>query len=149
MMASALPERYQRYVQPEQRPLHGDVQLQAERDPIVWVPDAYGEMVPMRRSQAPVLPAATEPRDLSPQMVVDPIAQRMAAAGVGAGAAGAGLGWGFGQAAAGMATIGGSTAVVVMLALWLLARASRPSVHVRQTVHNHARWFGRNTTNLG
>ncbi|MFF9271129.1 hypothetical protein EF919_18210 [Streptomyces sp. WAC02707] len=146
---SALPERYQRYVQPEPRPVHGEVELQAERDPIVWVPDAYGEMVPMRRSHAPAPPAATVPRDLTPQPVLDPLAQRMAAAGVGAGAAGAGVGWGIGQAAAGVASIGGTTAVVVMLALWLLARASRPSVQVRQTVHNHATWWGKNTTNLG
>lgn len=146
---SALPERYQRYAQPGPRPVHGEVELQAERDPIVWVPDAYGEMVPMRRSHAPVLPAATPPRDLTPQPVLDPLAQRMAAAGVGAGAAGAGVGWGIGQAAAGVASIGGSTAVVAMLVLWLLARASQPSVQVRQTVHNHARWFGKNTTNLG
>ncbi|MFE1205662.1 hypothetical protein ACFW5V_28660 [Streptomyces sp. NPDC058762] len=146
---SALPERYQRYAHPGPRPVHGEVELQAERDPIVWVPDAYGEMVPMLRSHAPVLPDATPPRDLAPQPVFDPLAQRLVGAGVGAGAAGAGLGWGIGQAAAGVATIGGSTAVVAMLALWLLARASRPSVHVRQEVHNHARWFGKNTTNLG
>ncbi|MFJ3037735.1 hypothetical protein [Streptomyces tendae] len=147
-MTSALPERYQRYAEPGPRPVHGEVQLHEERDPIVWVPNAYGEMVPMRRSQAPVMPVATPPRDLTPQPVLDPLAQRMAAAGVGAGAAGAGVGWGIGQAAAGVASIGGTTAVVAMLALWLLARASRPSVQVRQTVHNHAKWWGRNTTNL-
>jgi hypothetical protein len=105
-------------------------------------------MVPVRKSQAPAGVQAPPARDLTPQPLFDPLAQRLAGAGVGAGAAGAGIGWGVGQAAAGIATIGGTTAVVVMLALWLLARAGRPSVTVRQEVHNHARWFGRNTTNL-
>lgn len=145
---SALPEQYQRYAHPTPGPARIEVELHDERDPIAWVPDAYGQMVPMRRSQmpAPVQPAPA--RDLTPLPVVDPLAQRMAGAGIGAGAAGAGIGWGIGQAAAGIAAIGGSSAVVVMLALWLLARAGRPQVQVRQEVHNHARWFGRTTTHL-
>ncbi|MDX2954586.1 hypothetical protein [Streptomyces caniscabiei] len=146
-----LPEHYQRYAQPAgQRVLQPrEIELHDEHDPIVHVPDPYdpNRSVEVRRSalQPTVRP---EPRDLTPQPLFDPLAQRMAGAGVGAGAAGAGIGWGVGQAAAGIAAIGGTTAVVVMLALWLLARAGRPSVHVRQEVHNHARWFGRNTTNL-
>jgi hypothetical protein len=146
---SALPEQYQRYAQPAPGPVRpAGVELYEEREPVVWVPDAYGRMVPMRRSQAPAMVQATSARDLSPLPVVDPVAQRMAGAGIGAGAAGAGIGWGIGQAAAGIAAIGGGTAVVVMLALWLLARVSRPRVEVRQTVHNHASWFGRNHTSL-
>jgi hypothetical protein len=35
-----------------------------------------------------------------------------------------------------------------MLALWLLARAGRSVTHVRQEVHQHAGWFGRNTTHM-
>lgn len=142
----ALPEPYQRYAHP---PVvaPAEIELHAEQDPVVWIPGAYGEMVPVRKSQAPAMMQAP-PRDLSPQPLVDPLAQRMVGAGIGAGVAGAGIGWGVGQAAAGIATAGGTTAVVVMLALWLLARAGRPSVQVRQEVHNHARWFGRNTTNL-
>lgn len=145
---SALPEQYQRYAQPGPTAARIEVELYDERDPVVWVPDAYGQMVPMRRSQMPAPVEPTPVRDLTPRPVLDPLAQRIAGAGIGAGAAGAGLGWGFGQAAAGIATAGGTTAVVVMLALWLLARASRPHVQVRQEVHNHARWFGRNTTRL-
>lgn len=144
-----LPDPYQRYAQPGPTPVRPtEVELYSEADPVVWVPSAYGEMVPMRKSQAPAPVQPTPARDLSPQPLFDPLAQRLAGAGIGAGTAGAGIGWGFGQAAAGIATVGGTTAVVVMLALWLLARAGRPSVHVRQEVHNHARWFGRNTTNL-
>ncbi|MDX3515909.1 hypothetical protein PV755_44630 [Streptomyces caniscabiei] len=146
-----LPEHYQRYAQPAgQRVLQPrEVELRDEHDPIVHVPDPYDPnlSVEVRRSalQPMVRP---EPRDLTPQPLFDPIAARLVGAGVGAGVAGAGIGWGVGQAAAGIATFGGSTAVVVMLVLWLLARAGRSSVTVRQEVHNHARWFGRNTTNL-
>jgi hypothetical protein len=147
-MTSPLPQRYQPYVGPAAGP--ASVELYDEHDPIVHVPDPYdpSRSVAVRRSALQPV-AATAPRDLTPQPLIDPLAQRLAAAGVGAGTAGAGVGWGIGQAAAGIATFGGSTAAVVMLALWLLARASRPSVQVQQTVHNHARWFGKNTTNLG
>lgn len=144
-----LPEQYQRYAHPGQRLIHGDIELRDETDPIVHVPDPYdpNRSVAVRRSQLqPMQP--TPARDLAPQPLIDPLAQRMAGAGIGAGTAGAGIGWGIGQAAAGIATMGGTAAVVVMLALWLLTRAGRPQVHVRQEVHNHAAWFGRNTTNL-
>ena len=146
----ALPEPYQRYAQlgqPAVRPY--EVELYDEQDPIVHVADPYNphRFVEVRRSALqPVQP--TPARDLTPLPLFDPLAQRMVGAGIGAGVAGAGIGWGVGQAAAGIATAGGTAAAVVMLALWLLARAGRPSVQVRQTVHNHARWFGRNTTNL-
>ncbi len=145
-----LPEKCQRYAQPGPHPVDlGAVELYGEADPIVHVPDPYdpNRSVAVRRSQLQPM-ARPEPRDLTPQPLIDPLAQRMAGAGVGAGAAGAGVGWGIGQAAAGIATIGGTTAMVVMLALWLLARAGRQSVEVRQTVHNHASWFGRNTTTM-
>jgi hypothetical protein len=146
---SALPERYQRYAPPGPRPTYPTaVELHDDSDPIVYIPDAYGQLVPMRKSQAPQPMARPEPRDLTPQPVIDPLAQRMAAAGIGAGAAGAGLGWGFGQAAAGIASIGGTAMVVAMLALWLIARAGRPRVRVTQTVHQHASWFSSNRADL-
>lgn len=147
---SALPEQYQRYAQTGQRLIRPvEIELYDEADPIVHVPDPYNphRFVEVRRSALQPM-ARAEPRDLTPQPVIDPLATRMAGAGIGAGAAGAGIGWGIGQAAAGIASFGGATAVVVMLALWLLARAGRPSVHVRQEVHNHARWFGKTNTNL-
>lgn len=145
---SALPEQYQRYAHPPVvQP--SEVELYAERPPIAWVVN------PLNPSESVAVdarliqrPEPAPPRDLSPQPLIDPLAARMAGAGIGAGAAGAGIGWGIGQAAAGIATFGGTTAVVVMLALWLLARAGRPSVHVRQEVHNHARWFGKTSTRL-
>lgn len=146
----SVPEKYQRYVEAGEvgvvRPRA--VELHGEGDPIVYIPDAYGQLVPMRKSQAPQPMVRPEPRDLTPQPLFDPLAQRMAGAGVGAGAAGAGIGWGIGQAAAGIATIGGTTAVVVMLALYFLARAGRPNVRVTQTVHQHASWFSSNRADL-
>ncbi|MBE4796143.1 hypothetical protein [Streptomyces caniscabiei] len=144
----SVPERYQSYAQTGRFVQPSEVELYDEADPVVWIPGAYKEMVPVRKSQLPAPVPAASARDLSPQPLFDPLAQRLAGAGIGAGVAGAGIGWGVGQAAAGIAAVGGSTAVVVMLALWLLARAGRPSVHVRQEVHNHSSWFGRNTTNL-
>lgn len=148
---SALPEQYRKYAAPAGQPVLQPraVELYDEADPIVHVPDPYNPhlFVEVRRSALQPM-TRPEPRDLTPQPLFDPLAQRMAGAGIGAGAAGAGVGWGIGQAAAGIAAIGGTTAVLAMLALWLLARAGRPSVHVRQEVHNHARWFGRNSTYL-
>lgn len=155
---SALPERYQRYAQTGQRPVQTvalfqsqPVELYDERDPVVWIPGAYGEMVPVRKSQAPATIQAAPVRDLTPQPLFDPAAQRMVGAGIGTGIAGAGLGWGLGQAAAGIAALGSSSAVVVMLALWLLAKAGgRGGSYTRIENHTHVqqKWFGRNTNNL-
>ncbi|WP_209446222.1 hypothetical protein [Streptomyces sp. MZ04] len=149
-MNSPPPERYQRYAAPAGQRRHVvqplEIELYGEHDPVVYVPNAYGEMVPMRKSQAPVPMQAPPPRDLTPQPLFDPLAQRMAGAGIGAGSAGAGIGWGIGQAAAGIATIGTTTAVVAMLALWLLARAGGRVVnHVHNETHNHVqqKWLGR------
>ncbi|WP_079158669.1 hypothetical protein [Streptomyces caniscabiei] len=145
----SLPEPYQRYAQlgqPAVRP--AEVELYDERDPVVWIPGAYGEMVPVRKSQAPAAVQALPPRDLSPQPLLDPLAQRLLAGGLGVGAAGAGLGFGLGQLAAGIAMMG--TSGLALLVGLLLAAGMRGGAvtHVRQEVHNHARWFGRNTTNL-
>lgn len=145
---SALPEQYRKYAAPHgQHLVHPHVvELYDEADPIVHVPDPYNpnRSVAVRRSQLQPM-ARPEPRDLAPLPLFDPLAQRMAGAGIGAGAAGAGVGWGIGQAAAGIATIGGTTAVVVMLALWLFARAGRTVVKVHNEAHTHVeqRWFGR------
>ena len=146
---SGLPEQYQRYAQlgqPAVQPYA--IELYDETDPIVHVPDPYdpNRSVAVRRSQLQPT-ARPEPRNLAPQPLIDPLAARMAGAGIGVGAAGAGVGWGIGQAAAGIAAMGGVAAVVAMLALWLLARAGGRG-GTRIEVHNHASWFGRNTTKL-
>lgn len=144
---SALPEQYQRYARPAV--VHpAEVDLYDEQDPVVWIPGAYGEMVPVRKSQAPAPVQAAPVRDLTPQPLFDPLAQRLLAGGLGVGAAGAGLGFGFGQLAAGLALMGSSG--LVLLAGLLLAAGMRGGqvTHVRQEVHNHARWFGRTETRL-
>jgi hypothetical protein len=147
---SALPERYQRYAQPAQALRPAEVELYDDRDPIAWVPNAYGEMVPMRRSQLPDAPPRPAPRDLTPQPVLDPLAQRMLAGGVGVGAAGAGVGFGLNQLAAGIALMGSSG--LAILAALLLAAGSmrgRSVVNVRNETHVHQKWLGRTEVNNG
>ena len=108
----SVPEQYQRYARPAVvQP--AEVELYGDRDPVVWIPGAYGEMVPVRKSHAPAPVQAAPVRDLTPQPLFDPLAQRLLA----------GL-----LLAAGM--------------------RGRSVTHVRQEVHNHARWFGRNETRL-
>ncbi|HSE05960.1 MAG TPA: hypothetical protein VLK35_17565 [Methylomirabilota bacterium] len=144
---SALPEQYQRYAHPPV--VHpAEVELYDDRDPVVWIPGAYGEMVPVRKSQAPAAVQGLPPRDLTPQPLIDPLAQRLLAGGLGVGAAGAGLGFGLGQLAAGFALMG--TSGLALLVGLLLAAGMRGGqvTHVRQEVHQHARWFGKNHTNL-
>lgn len=144
---SALPEQYQRYAPPLVTP--AEVELYAERPPIAWVVD------PLNPTQSVAIdarliqrPEPAPPRDLSPQPLLDPLAQRLLAGGLGVGAAGAGLGFGFGQLAAGVALMG-TSGLALLVGLLLAAGMRGGSVtHVRQEVHNHARWFGRNTTNL-
>ena len=146
---SALPERYQRYAHPPVvRP--SEVELSAERPPIAWVVN------PLNPSESVAVdarliqrPEPAPPRDLSPQPLFDPLAQRLLAGGLGVGAAGAGLGFGFGQLAAGFALMGTSgLALLVGLLLAAGLRGGGSVTHVRQEVHNHARWFGKNHTNL-
>jgi hypothetical protein len=153
-MSSALPERYQRYAapvgQPSQQVYSGPVELYGEVDPVVWVPDAYGQMVPMRKSVAPAMVERTPERDLTPLPLIDPLAARAVGFGFGAGAAGAGLGWGFGQAAMGIAAFGGTSAIVALALLLLAAKLTcgRGGDTYNTEIHQHQKWFGKSTTNL-
>ena len=57
---SALPEQYQRYAHPPVvQP--AEVELYDDRDPVVWISGASGEMVPVPKSQAPVPVQAAHP----------------------------------------------------------------------------------------
>ncbi|MFJ2477752.1 hypothetical protein ACIOWI_33065 [Streptomyces sp. NPDC087659] len=138
--------------EPSSAPLSGPVELYAERteaEPVVYVPDAYGRMVPVRRSQADALIAAipaTLPRDLTPRPLIDSRAQIVLAGGLGTGAAAAGVGYGLGQILAPLA------AVATSGTLWVLALAAVLASAVRRTPtrttyvtnnHIHARWWGR------
>lgn len=148
---SGLPERYQHYAQLGQPAVQpAAIELYQDRDPVVWVPDAYGQMVPMRRSQAPAPMQPTAPRDLSPQPLLDPIAQRMVAGGIGIGAAGAGVGWGLGQLAAGIALLGVSGLAILVGLMLAATMRGRSITNIRNEQHTHVqqKWLGRtNITN--
>lgn len=144
-----LPDAYQRHAQPTgQRPVHpAGVELYTERPAVTWVPSAQDPsvMVPVLKEYVQPMPAPV-PRDLTPQPLLDPVAQRMLAGGVGVGAAGAGVGFGLNQLAAGVAMMG--TSGLVVLAALLLAAGSvrgRSVVNVRNEAHTHVhqKWFGR------
>lgn len=153
MTPSNLPEQYQRYAEPvAEQPLAGAVELYGEREPIVWVPGAYGGMVAVRKSQAPAPIEATEPRDLRPQQLLDPIAQRWVGAGVGSGVA---L-WGGGQFLAGagqlISGLSGMGALLFFLAIAgaRAALSGRGGTYVHNEQHTHVtqKWLGRtNITN--
>jgi len=147
-----LPERYQSYAQPAgQRVLQPrEVELYDEHDPIVHVADPYdpNRSVAVRRSQLqPMQPV--QPRDLTPQPVLDPVALRLLGGGVGGGV----LLWGGGQFLVGagqfVSALSGVGVLLFFLALAgarVLLPGGRGGTHIE--VHNHARGFGRNTTNL-
>lgn len=85
----------------------------------------------------------TPERDLTPQPLLDPAAQRMLAGGIGAGAAGAGIGWGVAQVLGALTGLSAGT----VFALALLLAAAKWSGRARTThltVHQTAGMFGRN-----
>ncbi|MGW1729906.1 hypothetical protein [Streptomyces sp. NPDC001999] len=117
-----------------------------ERQPVVWVPDAYGRMVPMPKHLAPTPVAAPEPRDLTPLPLLDPVAQRFMGAGLGGSALAAGIGYGVGEVISAAAGISGGALVwvaVIVLALRAPAHAisggKGNTVNIRKAVikRNH------------
>ncbi|WP_327654780.1 hypothetical protein [Streptomyces sp. NBC_00483] len=149
MSASNLPAQYRRYVEVvDEQPVTGPVELYGEREAVVWVPGAYGGMVPVRKSQAPAPVQLAVPRDLAPHPVLDPIAQRL----LGAGAGGGLLLWGGGKFLAGagdlIASLSGGGALLFFLAL-ACARAAFSGrgggsyVRHEQHTHVHQKWLGR------
>lgn len=126
-------------------PAQAPVELYGDRDPVVHVADAYGNPVAMRRSQLhPVQP--TPPRDLTPQPFIDPIAQRLAGAGV----CGAGVGWGLSLVISSMQASAGGLLLGMLIGL-LLLRGQHPGGNTtyvtNKTVNASNRWFGRSTIN--
>ncbi|MEV7140190.1 hypothetical protein [Streptomyces tauricus] len=128
-------------------PAPAAVELSAERGPVVWVPDAWGRMVPMPKHLAPAPMAMPEPRDLTPLPLLDPIAQRFLGAGLGGGALAAGVGYGIGEivsAAAGFTSGAAMWVALAVLAWRMPARAltsgrDGSTVHIRKAVikRNH------------
>ncbi|MFF4902219.1 hypothetical protein [Streptomyces sp. NPDC001068] len=131
------------------QPVVGFVELGDENDPIVHVQDPYdpNRSVAVRRSA--LQPTAPTPaRDLSPQPLIDPLAQRLFGGGVGGGVAG----WGAGQFLAGASQLisafsaaGGAVAAIALLLLaWKMAPSNRAGKTVNIT--NNNRWGGRSNT---
>ncbi|MER7675365.1 hypothetical protein [Streptomyces sp. NPDC096934] len=125
------------------------VELAAERGPVVWVPDAYGRMVPMPKHLAPPPMVMPEPRDLAPLPLLDPIAQRCVGAGFGGGALAAGVGYGVGEVVSAAAGISGGALVwvaVIVLALRAPARAISggrgSTVNIRKAVIKRSHFHG-------
>lgn len=155
---SALPERYRPYAEQAAGQLHQPtvvyqpqpVDQYEERPPIAWVADPYNPGRSVAVDARLIQPAQPSPaRDLAPQPLLDPIAQRFVGAGVGGGVA---L-WGGGQFLAGAGQlISGLSGVGALLFFLALAGArviSRPAgTRIQQTVHVQQKWFGRHTTNL-
>ncbi|WP_326677801.1 hypothetical protein [Streptomyces sp. NBC_01237] len=136
-------------------PLTGAVQLHGEQSgTVVYVPGPEGRMVAVLREHLPTTPAVYQPRDLTPQPLLDPRAQRIAAGGLLAGGAGWGacqLLLGAGQllsAATGLGTVVMWAAVAVVASRIAPALGpGRTTVH-HTTVTNRASWFGRSTTHV-
>ncbi|MEV5204941.1 hypothetical protein [Streptomyces sp. NPDC053720] len=122
-----------------------------ERPAVVWVPDAYGQMVPMPKHLAPAPMEPTQPRDLTPQPLLDPRAQVLAAGGVFA----AGTGWGIGQMLAPIAGLGAGGLMWLAIAIVgfkLVPAASRGAAsithHHTTNVTNNNRGFGRSRSTI-
>ncbi|TXS40168.1 hypothetical protein EAO75_34745 [Streptomyces sp. uw30] len=126
------------------------VELAAERGPVVWVPDAYGRMVPMPKHLAPLPMALPEPRDLTPLPLVDPIAQRFLGAGLGGGALAAGVGYGIGEIVNAATGFGTGAAMWIALAVlaWRMPARSIASdgrgstVNIRKAVIKRSHFHG-------
>ncbi|MFH9070253.1 hypothetical protein [Streptomyces alboflavus] len=133
-------------VDPYAAPL-APAQTGIERQPVVWVPDAYGRMVPMPKHLAPPPVLASEPRDLSPLPLLDPVAQRLIGGGIGGGALSAGVGYGTGQAisAAVGFTSGAGLWLVLLFLLVLRAPAvaeGGSTVNIRKAVIKRSHFHG-------
>jgi hypothetical protein len=103
--------------------------------------------MPKHLAPAPVL--APEPRDLTPLPLLDPIAQRLAGAGIGGGALAAGVGYGVGEVINAAAGISGGALVwvaVIVLALRTPARAitsgKGSTVNIRKAVIKRSHFHG-------
>jgi hypothetical protein len=133
------------------QPISGVVQpyasMHVEERRVVGYTEHAGMLLPVYETRTE--PAVYQQRDLTPQPLLDPVAQRMIGAGIGGGAAAAGIGWGLGEAFSGLAGVG--TGTLIWLAI-LLATAKLPSAMGRPRVTNNThvtnnnRWLGRSTT---
>lgn len=124
------------------------IELYGDRQPVVYVPSAENPNVMVAIPKHYVQPLQPAPeRDLTPQPLFDPGAQKILATGVGAGAA---L-WGGGQLLIGasqvLSALTGAGALLFFLAIAgarvLLTSGRSGDTYV---THNHNRGFSRSTT---
>ncbi|MCX4885879.1 hypothetical protein [Streptomyces sp. NBC_00847] len=151
---SNLPERYQPYATPAGQPtpardlvIHQPQPIQPhyDRHPVVYIPSAENPnvMVAVERRYVEVM-QPTPARDLTPQPLFDPGAQKILASGIGVGAAGAGIGYGAGQMFAGIALMGTSGFMILLgLILAGAVRGTRGNTHIHKTTNVHQKWFGK------
>ncbi|MFE6126787.1 hypothetical protein ACFQ6Q_00720 [Streptomyces sp. NPDC056437] len=92
-------------------------------------------------------PAVYQPRDLTPQPLIDPLAQRLLAGGVGGGALAAGVGYGFGQAVGALAA-GGPVLLLAILAALVTAGRGGSRQGDTYNITNNNRLWGKTTNNL-
>ncbi|GGJ36668.1 hypothetical protein [Streptomyces brasiliensis] len=126
------------------------VELAAERGAVVWVPDAYGRMVPMPKHLAPPPMPMPEPRDLTPLPLLDLIAQRFLGAGLGGGALATGVGYGIGEVINAAAGLGSGALLWVALAVLAWRTPARTisggrngsTVHIRKAVIKRSHFHG-------
>jgi hypothetical protein len=145
---SALPERYQRYAQPlGQQPVQPcEIELYGEADPVVLVPDPYdpNRSVAVRRSMLQPM-VRPEPRDLAPQPLLDPVAQRLLGGGVGSGVALWGGGHflaGAGQFVSGLTGMGALLFFLAIVGARAALMGGRGGTYIHNEQHTHVdkRW---------
>lgn len=158
----SLPEqRRQSYANPAGQPTNpyppvvqpsgNAVELYGEREATVYVPSAENPSVMVGVPKRYVQPQQPMPaRDLTPQPLFDPTAQRLLAVGVGGGV----LLWGGGRFLAGASQFVSSLTGIGALGLCLLAvairaaftsgaRASGGAIYNHNEVHVEQKWLGK------
>ncbi|MFI2349716.1 hypothetical protein ACH492_22215 [Streptomyces sp. NPDC019443] len=134
-------------VQPAQVELYGErrvAYVQSADNPNVSV------AIDARLLQPQIAP---QPRDLTPQPLLDPMAQRMGCGGILA----AGVGWGGGQLLIGAGQLFNAAAAAGTVVAWIVGalivaritstlRSAGTHIHNEQHVHNHNKWWGKSTT---
>lgn len=140
---------------PAVQPTGNAVELYGDREATVYVPSAENPSVMvgvLKRHVQPMQP--TPARDLAPQPLFDPTAQRLLAAGLGGG----GLLWGGGQLFAGLSKVLAAATGTSFFVLCLIfvggrvlfafgSRAAGGNTYNNE-IHVEQKWFGRNDIDI-
>lgn len=128
---------------PTTAPLTGPVETYGERQTVVYVPGPYGQMVPVLKDHLPAPHPAPAPRDLSPQPLIDPMAQRMAAGGILAAGVGAGAWFLFSALAGAALSIAALAALILACKLPTAGRSRAGDTYI---TNNQNSWWGHSST---